>query len=50
MTVFDYFVLGLSYGATALGAVLLFGGAILLLAGVAGTIIHYAEGDDDADE
>ena len=51
MTIFDWFVQGLSFGACALGAVLLFVSVTLFLIGLAGTIIHYAErGEDGEDE
>lgn len=50
MTVFDRFVLGLGYGAQALGAVLMFGSMIMLLVAFATFVVHYAADREDDDE
>ena len=49
MTVWDYFILGLGYGACALGIIMLLSVAFMTILSLAATIIHYAE-KEDADE
>lgn len=49
MTVFDYFVLGLGYGATALGIIIMLGLVIVFLCSLA-AIFGRVFGDDKEDE
>lgn len=50
MTIFDWFIQGLGYGACAVGAVLLFASVFGIMIGVIGAMLNAFDREDADDE